>query len=310
MKVDPIQTALAALDEIPLHTPEGRKQLAKALGSKSNLVAAKAARIIGDAQWGELAGDLATAFDRFLKRGAELDKGCAALNSIARALFALDYSEAGLFLDGMKHVQMEPVWGGSSDTASELRAVCAMGLANTTYRDKLRELVSLLVDREWQARAGAVRAIATVGSEAAMLLLRFKALSGDKEPDVLSDCFGALLAAEGAEAVPLVTSFADSRDPEVCEVAILALGACRRAEAIEWLKERFASIADMESRQCILLSLATSRTEAAIGFLLDVIRDGSDRTSAMAVSAMDINRADRRIQEEIDKAIQSRTVPL
>ena len=104
----------------------------------------------------------------------------------------------------MRHVQMEPGWGGSSDTAVELRAVCAMGLASTTYPNKLRELVNLLVDREWQARAGAVRAIAAVGSDAAALLLRFKALSGDKEPEVLSECFSGLLAIEGAEALPLV----------------------------------------------------------------------------------------------------------
>jgi hypothetical protein len=309
MKADPIPTALAALDEIPLRTPEGRRQFAKSLASKSNLVVAKAARIIGDAQWDDLAGDLAVAFERFLKRGAELDKGCAALTAIARALFALDYGDAGLFLNGMKHVQMEPVWGGSSDTAAELRAVCAMGLANTTYRDKLRELVWLLVDREWQARAGAVRAIATVGSEAAMLLLRFKALSSDKEPEVLSDCFGSLLATEGADAVPLVTSFADSRDHPAREVAILALGACRRADTIDWLTQRFTDVADVETRQCILLSLATSRTEAAIEFLLSLIREGSDRTSSMAVSAMEVNRADPRIHEEVDKALRARAIP-
>jgi hypothetical protein len=49
MKNDPIEKALAALDDIPLHTPEGRRQIEKALDSKSSLVAAKAARIAGDA---------------------------------------------------------------------------------------------------------------------------------------------------------------------------------------------------------------------------------------------------------------------
>src|SRR5580658_5312848 len=136
MKNDPVQSALAALDEVPLRTTEGLKQMAKALASKSNLVAAKAARISGDAQWAELTGELVTAFDRFLKRGSELDKGCVALTAIARALYSLDYREAELFLSGMKHVQMEPVWGGSQDTAVELRSVCAMGLASTTFPDK------------------------------------------------------------------------------------------------------------------------------------------------------------------------------
>ncbi len=306
MKNDPIQSALAALDEIPLQTAEGLKPMAKALASKSNLVAAKAARIIGDARWAELMDDLATAFHRFVKRGSELDKGCVAMTAIARALFALDYDDADLYLAGMRHVQMEPAWGGSSDTAVELRGVCAMGLASTNHRYKLRELVELLVDREWQARAGAVRAIATVGSEAAALLLRFKAHSGDKEPEVLADCFSGLLDVEGADGVPFVTSFAEGKNKDVREPAILALGASRRADAVEWLKERFAGVADPETRQSILLALATSRTEIAIEFVLGVIRSGSAQTSAMAVSAMEVNRTDRRIQEGVEEALRSR----
>ncbi len=308
MKNDPVQSALAALDDVPLRTSEGLKQMAKALASKSNLAAAKAARIAGDAQWAELTEALVTAFERFLKRGSEIDKGCVALNAIARALYALDYDGVDLYLAGMRHVQMEPVWGGSSDTAVELRAVCAMGLASTSYPHKMREFVNLLVDPEWQARAGAVRAIAAVGSETASLLLRFKALTGDKEPDVLADCFTGLLAVEGAEAVPLVTSFAEGRNQEVREAAILALGASRRSDVIDWLKARFDAVADPETRQCILLSLATSRTESAIEFLLEVIREGSPRTSGMAVSAMEVNRADRRIQEQVEEALRLRTL--
>jgi HEAT repeat protein len=309
MKNDPVQSALAALDNVPLRTPEGRAQLVKALASKSNLVAAKAARITGDAQWVELADDLVKAFDRFITRGSIPDKGCVALIAIARALYGLDYDDAELFLKGMRHVQMEPVWGGSVDTAVELRAVCAMGLASTRYSDTLRELVDLLADSEWQARAGAARAIGSIaanGSEAASLLLRLKALTGDREPDVIADCFSGLLGASGQNAVRFVTSFAEARDPEVRDAAILSLGASRRPEAIEWLKERFGAVADVATRKCILLSLATSRTEAAMEFLLVVIRDGSEQASAMAVAAMEISRADPRIQAEVTKALQER----
>lgn len=304
MKNDPVQSALARLDEIPLRTPEGRKQIAKALTSKSNLVAAKAARIAGDAQWTELTDELLAAFHRFLQRDS--DKGCVALKAIARALFNFDYDGAEFYRDGMRHVQMEPGWGGSSDTAAELRAICAMGLANTRYPGKLRALLDLLVDREWQARAGAVRALAVVGSEAAVLLLRFKALSGDRETEVLADCFTGLLSAEGAEAVTFVASFAGSKDPETSEAAILAMGASRRADAIEWLQQRFQEIAHAEMRKCILLSLATSRTAAAIDFLLDLIGTGSPQVSASALAAMEINRGDELIQQRIDKALRAR----
>ncbi len=66
MKVDPIETALAQFDDVPLHTSEGQKQIAKALSGKYNLVAAKAARIVGEALWPELIPDLVAAFDRFI----------------------------------------------------------------------------------------------------------------------------------------------------------------------------------------------------------------------------------------------------
>ena len=306
MKVDPIEAALAQLDDVPLHTSEGQKQIAKALSGKFNLVAAKAARIVGEALWPELTPDLVAAFDRFIARGAAGDKGCAVTIAVARALFNLDHDDADVYLKGMRHVQMEPVWGGSVDTAAELRAICAMGLANTRYPGKLRALVDLLVDREWQARAGAVRALAVAGSETALLLLRFKALSGDREPDVIADCFTGLLSAEGAEAVPFVASFAASKDKEVKDAAILALGASRRADAIEWMIERFQTVADMETRKCILLSLATSRTEAAVGFVLQLIREGSAQISEFAVSAMEINRGDGQIQARIDDALRDR----
>ncbi|HEX4277592.1 MAG TPA: HEAT repeat domain-containing protein [Bryobacteraceae bacterium] len=306
MKVDPVQTALGALDDIPLRTPEGRTQILKALAGKSNLVAAKAARKIGDAQWAELKDDLVSAFSRFLRQGSALDKGCNATAAIARALFALDYDGPELYLSGMRHVQMEAVWGGSVDTAAELRAVCAMGLASCPYPHKLRELVNLLVDEEAQARTGAIRAIATAGSETAALLLRLKALSGDKDPNVMGDCLSELLAVEGASAIPFVISFTDAQDKAIAEASFLALGATRRPEAIDWLKGRFGQVADSETRQSILLALAASRTDAAMAFLLDVIRDGSSRSSEIAVSAMQVNSADPRIREEIARALEER----
>jgi HEAT repeat protein len=304
MKNDPIETALAGLDEISVGTAEGRKQFEKALASKWNLVAAKAARIVGDAQWKDLTEDLAKAFGRFLARGG--DKGCAALTAIARALFALDYDEPELYLKGMRHVQMEPVWGGSVDAAVDLRAVCAMGLVATRYPDKLRELVQLLVDPEWKARAGAVRAMVAVGSEAAALLLRLKALMGDREPDVLSDCFSGLLALEGAAGVLLVAAFADSDDEAVREAALLALGASRRADAVEWMIQKFEAVANVEMKKSLLLALATSRTEAAMGFVLGVIREGSVRMSEFAVSAMQVNRGDERLRAEVERAVLAR----
>ena len=149
---------------------------------------------------------MAAAFDRMMPRGAAADKACAAMIAIARALVQLEYDEPALFLRGIRHVQMEASWGPAIDTAAELREVCAMGLANSAYPHKLRELVPLLVDKEWRVRAGAIRATAVIGTEAASLLLRFKMLSGDQDPEVMSDCFTAVLSLEGS-ATTLVAAF-------------------------------------------------------------------------------------------------------
>jgi len=164
----------------------------------------------------------------------------------------------------------------------------------------------LLVDKEWRVRAGAIRAIAVIGTEAASLLLRFKMLSGDKDPEVMSECFMAVLTLEGGPGVAMVADFAKSGDPEVREAAILAMGASRRADTVEWLIAEFARTADPAGRKCILLSLSTSRVEAAIVFLLDLIRNASAAACALAVDALSIHSRDERLSAQVDAAVGSR----
>ena len=306
MKNDPIEAAITALDDIDPLTPEGKKQLGKALGAKSNLVAAKAARIAGDALLLDLIPNLTAAFEKFLAKGSGADKGCMAQLAIARALVKLDCVDADLFRRGMKHIQMEGTWGGTEDRAAELRATCATGLANTHDPHALRDLVCLLVDPEWPARAGAVRAIAAIGSEASTLLLRYKALAGDREPDVVSQCVTALLEIEGAAALPLAIQLADAGDQETREAAIVALGISRRPDAIETLKQKFGNTADRDTKKCILLALASSRIEPALEFLLEIIAGESISVAELAISALSVVKDDLRVREAVKHAAQSR----
>jgi HEAT repeat protein len=307
MKNDPIQTALLRLDDIPVHTQEGKAAFAKALAAKSNLVVAKAAKIAGTAQWLDLVPDLAAAFERMLNKGSDIDKGCAASLAISRALVGMDHDAPELYLRGIRHVQMEPVWGGSEDTAVDVRSTCAMGLANSSYPQKLRELVPLLVDTEWGARAGAIRAIGVIGSEAASLLLRFKMLTGDREPEVMSECFTAVLSVEGGEGVKLVSRFAAGGKAEIREAAILALGASRRADAVEWLLASAGRLADPDLRKCTFLAISTARTEPGIEFLLETIRKAPIATARDAVEALEIHSRDTGLREQVEAAVRSRT---
>src|SRR6185436_13465161 len=154
------------------------------LASRTNLVAAKAADLAREAGLKLLQPQLVEAFGRFMDKPAATDKGCHAKQAIAFALYELACvgSEVQeVFLAGIRHVQMEPAWGGSSDTAAELRGTCALGLVRMAYRDVMNELVDLLMDSSHQARIMAARAIAYAGRDEGALLLRMKILAGDRD---------------------------------------------------------------------------------------------------------------------------------
>jgi hypothetical protein len=289
MKNDPVEKALLLLDGADPATADGRGRLLAGVHSRYNLVTSKAAQLIARHGAVQLATELEKALAARLERtGAAAekdDKGCAAKLALARALVQLEHDAPELFTRAIRYIQMEATWGGSIDVAAELRAVCAIGLVNGGYPNKLRALMPVLLDKEWQARSGAVRAIGVEGSEAAILLLRFKALTGDDNPEVLQECFSALLSAERAEAVPFIDSFCDARKDEIAEAAMLALGASRRTEALAALQSRFEQRRNPKLFKTLLLAIASSRTDDARRWLKTVAA-GEGAEAAEARSAI------------------------
>src|SRR5271165_2102589 len=180
---------VAALDSLRQQPAESRAEpLRKALGAKNNFIAAKAADLVREFALADLIPELLAAFDRFLENAEKSDPQCWAKNAISRALAALEYQEPEVFLRGMRHIQMEPVWGGRSDTAGTLRATCALALVQCrrlSEPDLLAHLVDLLADKDKAVRIEVVRAIDQVGSPSAALLLRLRAVLGNDEPEVL-----------------------------------------------------------------------------------------------------------------------------
>jgi len=142
---------VAALDALRQQPPESRSApLRKALGHKNNFIVAKAANLIHDFGLKDLEPDLLAAFDRFFDDPVKTDPQCWAKNAISRTLAAMELQDEQVFLRGMRHIQMEPVWGGQSDTAGNLRATCALALVqcrSLTERDLLANLVELLADK-------------------------------------------------------------------------------------------------------------------------------------------------------------------
>ncbi|MGH8629508.1 MAG: hypothetical protein ACREU7_01915, partial [Burkholderiales bacterium] len=177
-------------------SPSTLEQLRQALKDRSNYFVSKAAALAGDLRLVALEPDLLAAFDRFMANPVKSDPQCWAKNAIAKALKDLDHQDPEIFLRGLAHFQLEPVWGGREDTATALRGTCALALPGCSLDDLevLRRLVDALADPAKPVRIDAARAIAQLPRPESALLLRLKALVGDSDPEVKGQCFASLLS--------------------------------------------------------------------------------------------------------------------
>jgi HEAT repeat protein len=269
---------IAALDSLRQQAPEACVEpLRKALEHRNNFVAGKAADLVRDFQLQQLIPALLAAFDRFFENPVKTDPQCWAKNSISRALAAFEHQNAAIFLRGMRHIQLEPVWGGASDTAGTLRATCALALVQCRSLhepDLLAHLVELFADKDKSVRIEAARAIEQVGSPSAALLLRLRAVLAADEPEVLGACYSGILRLEGTTAIPLIGRFLASSDDAAAEAA-LAIAGTHTAQGFNILRERFAEEADPCFRSVLLSAIALTRQDDALEFLLDLVRTES-----------------------------------
>jgi HEAT repeat protein len=297
--------ALRHESPVPEHVPE----LRTALADKSNLVVAEAAEIVGSRLLRDLAPELVAAFDRFMTNPAESDKLCKAKFTIIETLNKIEYEDEAVFLRGIKHVQMEPRWGGAEDSAGELRGSSAFGLVRISYRDIVVLLADLLADSEKVARLAAAQALGATRSLSAIPLLRFKARIGDKESEVVGECLTALMVAAPKESLAFVAEFLHSSDEADQQAAAFALAESRRPEALAvltafWPKARSASF-----QEVILVAISTTRLPASIDFLLGIL-GGDEQPAAMAaLSALAIHRNNEAICHRIASAVSAKENP-
>jgi HEAT repeat protein len=266
---------IAALEALRQEPGNARADgLRKALRNRNNFIVGKAADLIRELNLSGLIPDLLTAFDRFFENPVKTDPQCWAKNAISRALATFELQDEAVFLCGMRHIQMEPVWGGQSDTAGTLRATCALALVQCrglTEKTLLEHLVELLADTDKSVRVEVVRAIEQIGSPSAVLLLRLRAVLGSDEPEVLGACYGGVLRIEGTRAIPWVTRFLAGADDSAGEAA-LALAGTHSTEAFDALRASFAHAHDPWWRSVLLSAIALTRQEAALEFLLEMVR--------------------------------------
>ena len=265
---------LGALEALRDVSPEAAEpELAKALQLQNNFLVAKAAAVILHHRLTSLTPNLAAAFPRFLKNSAKSDPQCWAKNAIAKTLAAFEYQEPELFLTGMRHIQLEPVWGGSADSAGTLRSTCALALVQCREVNShrvLTYLIPLFADKELSVRVNAVRAVEQVGTDSAALLLRLRAELASDEPELLGACYSGILALEGPAAILLVAQFLQSEDDPAAEAA-MAIAQTHTSEAFQLLRATFAKARDPWFRTAVLSAVALTRQQEAADWLLDLI---------------------------------------
>jgi hypothetical protein len=304
-KFDAQLEALQALRAEP-DTADARAALSSALDGRASALVAVAANIVADAELRGFDAALAAAFERFL-REPDKDKGCAAKAAIARALYRGDADADALFLRGIRHVQLEPIWGGRQDTATELRATCGLALVQSDYPDVMLELARLLADAEAGARAGAAQALGvTRHRDEAVPLLRFKVLSGDADARVIGACLSSLLALDAARSLPFVAELLSTARDERREAAAIALGESHLEGAFAPLRAACEGAALPTERSAPLLGLSLLRSDAAFGYLLGLLRDAPIALARQVVEALAVFRHDAELCARVVHAVAER----
>jgi len=247
----------------------------ESLAHRNNFIVAKAARLAEDNGLGNLLPDLLAAFDRFFTNAEKTDPQCWAKNALSRALARLECRDKDVFLRGLRHHQFEPTWGGRSDSAGTLRANCTHALVACNGLDNQELLIILLdplVDQDKTVRLETVRALAQLG-EIAVPVLRLRAMirsQPSEEPEVLGQCFAALLAIERDAAVAFVAGFLQAGDDPAGEAAF-ALAETRSPAALAALLKRQKDFADEWFSGVLMSAIALTRLPEAIDHLIGFI---------------------------------------
>ena len=277
------------------------------LSDKHFRVVAKAASLAGERSLPDLIPDLLTAYARFLEDPVKRDPNCIAKGAVARALVNLGCEHVDFFLRGSRYTQLEPVWGGSADTAIDVRCSCAMGLVGTGYSRAVQELTALLHDKESRARVGAARAISCGNPPEAEAVLRLKVLVGDEEAEVIGECFTGILSIAPSECLPFVATYLSNEKEDVRDFAALALGESRNPKAVEYLRNAWDATGVLGEFPAVLIrAAALNRTDAAFDWLISIIETGRQAHVDIAVEALAVYERNIKLKERVKEALARR----
>src|SRR3989475_7848673 len=114
----------------------------------------------------------------------------------------------------------------------------------------------------------------------------FRSLRGDDEPGVLAEAFSGLLGFSADDPVPFVAQRLASDNRDIARAAAMALGDCRRPEAVVALRERLPGEDRPDVRHAIILGLVASRDERAFDALLEMVARGAAPDSKAALEGL------------------------
>jgi HEAT repeat protein len=263
---------------------EAQPLLLKMLADKSGYVAAEAARLLGNGADDDACEAMVTRFEYLSEDGLKRDPGCHVRAALAFAFGRLEQHRAADALRcGIRTVQIEPVAGVPFDTASHLRANCALALAQIQARGALRDIAPLLFDTGQNrvsdplfqpipsgTRKAAAQAIGRLGDRNGLVPLGIKLLFPDNESgDVLQECMQAVVDLQDERALSLLVPYLKHHDAALAAYAAIMMLRPRDPEAVAPVLEALPRFRDdlLEAVLLALVSMRTEESEAALNRL-------------------------------------------
>lgn len=298
--------ALRAL-EGDLESSESLSRLRAGLEHRHWMVVTTAAEIVARHALPGLERELKAVWARFADNGAKVDPGCRAKDAALTALDRLETLDPDPFLVAARYRQLEPVMGGSVDTAGGVRQRALSGLFRTLHPDAALYAGELLADPSPDVRGGVIHAIAHYRDPSSLALLAHKLRAGDPDPAVFAEAAAALLAVAFEFALPVFVGWLRDSDASRRETAALALGQSRHPDAIGALLAWVEDAAWDGDIDLGLRALGLSRDERARSYLLDVVEHAVAPRARKAVEALAVHRYDADLSARVRRAAAANT---
>lgn len=289
-------------------TPEAEQLIHEALSHKHWMAVEHAAHIIAQHSLAQYAKELLAVWQHFIAAGMKADPGCRAKESALVALDSLEWFDPEPFLVAIRYVQMEPGYGGSTDTAGGVRQRGLFGLLRQHHSQAMLYAGELLADPLVEVRIGAAEGLYQYAGHTGSGLLSQRLHLGD-DPRVLLACATALIEHEPDYALTLCERWLKGADAERRETAALALGQSKSDEAGDVLVDWSRTAEHGLDRELTLRALALHRGARTRAYVLELVASANPVEARAAVKALAEHRYDAQLCQRVQEAAATNPDP-